>query len=459
MSLQRLTLLATACLSLCATQLGENVFALPMILLALVVGCLVTVCARRDVRVWSVYAWVVAVVALCVGFGQFWFFARSHLEGGAWLPVVATAYSMVGAWAALSSRWQGRTYVLFLAVHLFLLAILVHEVPIYSDVRALVDGAADALLHGADPYDITVPAVYSSELDWIYGPGVLVDGRITFGYPYLPVPLLVLLPAFVLGDLRLALVLATVLTSWLLRRMATDWVGRLCAVLVLVMPVSWWGQLNFWIEPILVLWVALMASSLTRNTRQAPMWFGLLLASKQFAVVLLPLLWSFSRLGGRKALVVALGIPAVLCSAFFVWDPGAFYHSAVEFHLTQPYRPDTVTLTPAFERLLGRRPSWLEGPYGFALGAGVSLLVSWRCRPSASTMAAGVALSLAVSVLFSKQGHVNYWALIGGALLVAVAAHRPDGGKPEDARSEAETVVRVDVDPAVSLPHHGPAGI
>lgn len=96
-------------------------------------------------------------------------------------------------------RWS---YVAFLAPHPFLVAVFLNGVPVMSNIRTLVEGGAEALVNGVFSYGIKVLAAYERLLDWTQSPSVLVDGRITYGYPYPPVPLL--------GEIRLAHVLAMV---------------------------------------------------------------------------------------------------------------------------------------------------------------------------------------------------------------------------------------------------------
>ena len=56
------------------------------------------------------------------------------------------------------------------------------------------------ILKGTNPYTITFPDVIGAE--W-YGPGVSVNGRLRFGYPYMPLTLLMSLPGYlVAGDVR-----------------------------------------------------------------------------------------------------------------------------------------------------------------------------------------------------------------------------------------------------------------
>lgn len=433
-------------MAMCALSLGDNVFVLPTVLLLGVVVSACLLCMPRSApSVWWPITLVISVLSMVLALVPLWLFIPTVITS-TWSPLLLAIYFAAAVLAGLVPWRHGWTYSAFMAVHVLLVGLVMQDLPVIADVQVLLEGGVDALLHGQDPYDITVPAVYEAKLDWIYGPGVLVDGRITYGYPYLPVPLLFVVPAFLLGDVRVALVLAMVATSWLIKRLAGDQLGRLCAVLVLILPVSWAMQLSYWVEPVLLLWVALMAFSMSRGRFAVAVWFGFFLASKQFAVVHLPYLWMLMRVHGRRAVWGALAVPAALCLVFLIWDPAAFWHSAVEFHLRQPYRYDTVTLTPALERLLGSSPDFLFGPYGLILGGLLSMFIAWRCLPSGSVMSAGIGLSLAVTVLFSKQGHPNYWGLIGGALLVAVASWSEipfqDSGRSNSAASDNAEPIR-----------------
>src|ERR1019366_6120860 len=56
------------------------------------------------------------------------------------------------------------------------------------------DGAF-AVLHGHNPYSMTFPNIYPPQLaNLLYGHGVVINGRITYGFPHLPVALLVAIP-------------------------------------------------------------------------------------------------------------------------------------------------------------------------------------------------------------------------------------------------------------------------
>ena len=58
-----------------------------------------------------------------------------------------------------------------------------------------------ALQRGANPYELTFPNIYDNAS--FYGPGLSVDGQLQFGFPYLPLSLLLAVPGQVLtGDHR-----------------------------------------------------------------------------------------------------------------------------------------------------------------------------------------------------------------------------------------------------------------
>ena len=89
----------------------------------------------------------------------------------------------------------------------------------HLDVLTFHDGAARALLHGISPYGITYPNPFEArETQAFYGSGLATADRILVGYPYPPVSLLLVLPGYLLGDTRFAMVAAVAVTSLVLHR-------------------------------------------------------------------------------------------------------------------------------------------------------------------------------------------------------------------------------------------------
>ena len=87
-----------------------------------------------------------------------------------------------------------------------------------------------------NPYAIDFPDPYAAKNLPFYGKGLAVGGRLMFGYPYLPVLLLLVIPAYLAGDIRYAHIAAILIAAVLMHRIATDTIGRLAATLFLFTP-------------------------------------------------------------------------------------------------------------------------------------------------------------------------------------------------------------------------------
>ena len=294
------------------------------------------------------------------------------------------------------------------------------------DVEFLLDDAIAAMLSGTSPYAITVANIYDAhESSVVYGPGVLQDDRVGFGYPYLPAPLLLDTPAYLLGDVRWMHLFAMAITSAVAFHLASDVIGRLAALALAVSPqsaalVSW-----FWVEPVIIALLALTVWSWSRGARWMFVPLGLFFASKQYAVSYLPALWSVLRDRGLRALVAAGILGSVLVGVFLAWNPHAFVRSVVEFHLKQPFREDALSLLPGLTQIFGPLPSWLQG-VSVLVGFATSILIAWRTKPGPTAFALGVGLSLLVTIVLSKTAFLNYFAVAAAAMLLAVVTWPAD---------------------------------
>jgi hypothetical protein len=135
------------------------------------------------------------------------------------------------------------------------------------------------------------------------------------------------------------------------------------------------------------------------------------LASKQYFAVTAPLLLLHRESGWVRRAMVAGAVIAATIGAVILWDAGAFWSAAVEFHTSTPPRPDGLNLV-GLASLLGL--SW-NPPTFLALAAGllVAIAAGRRSAHRAGFMLA-LGLTLAASFLFSSQAFANYWFLIAG---------------------------------------------
>lgn len=323
------------------------------------------------------------------------------------------------AWWACRSRSVGPA-VLLAAIHAAALVVAVHVLDVRIDVAEFVNDGMRAMLDGTSPYAITVPNVYSpAEALAYYGPGVVVDGRVDYGFPYLPTPLIMDVPAYVLGDVRYLHAAALVACAAVTRALATDALGRALAVAILTAPTSMFVVLASWVEPMMSLLLCLGAVALLRASRSVGVVLGLFLSSKQYLVVMLPALWVVRRVAGWRRVAEACAVAAAIIGVFFLWDPRSFIRSALIFQLRQPFRDDAVSLLPLVTDVTGPLPSWALACLPLVAGCAASVVLVRRLRPGPTAFLLASSLPLLCTVLLSKQAFANYFLMAGTGLLLA----------------------------------------
>lgn len=400
--------------------------------MGLAIVCL-TIIARRwsgqhDARMglWLLMIGVAAGVTLVSGQSEF---IESGLPFSAVLPVVLALSAALAIGA--NGRRAGVAFAVLLATYSIIALGDLALFDVRIDVKPLLQGGLDATLDGQSPYDITIANPYNAEeSEKFYGEGAVVDGRVQFGYPYLPVPLLLDIPAHVLGDARWMHLLSLLGAGAVAWRISTDRIGRAASVFLVINPLTTTVLIAYWIEPVLVLLLALTVWAMLRGSRWTGLVLGLFFASKQYAFAYVPSLWSVARSRGWRTVWIAAAVGVVTVGAFALWSPRAFVHSAIEFQFIQPFRDDSMSLLPGLTDAFGTIPEWLL-TLSPILGLLVSLLVAVRTKPGPTAFLLGIGLSLMVMVLLSKQAFMNYYFLMGAAMLLAVVVWPRDDPIPE----------------------------
>jgi hypothetical protein len=292
------------------------------------------------------------------------------------------------------------------------------------DVFYFQRDAAEALLRGINPYGLSFPNPYTEAESWVYAPGVAgPDGRLDFGFPYLPVTLLAVAPAqWVLGDFRYAHLLWLVVPAVAVVMVLGTRAAAMAMALLLTFPrLPWvieWG----WTEPVLV--GALLLSAALTRTRSggtaSTVAVAVLLAGKQYMALVAPLMvvvWP-GRRGRRIGLTLLIGCALTL--PLVLWDFAAFWSSAVSLQFRQPFRPDALSVPALLYDLWQiRLPEWLS-----LLAAGVlAVVLANRRRVS---LELGLALVLPVLFLLSKQAFANYYFLVFGCWCAVLATATAD---------------------------------
>lgn len=295
------------------------------------------------------------------------------------------------------------------------------------DVYLFQRDSVAALLAGVDPYTITFPNPYPTGA--YYGPGMVVDGRLTFGFVYPPLSVfLSVLGTWIGGDLRYAQLGAMTLAAAFMAYTRAGRLGALAAGLYLFTPRNLFVLEQSWTEPFVVLFLAATVWCAARHPRVAPYALGLFLAVKQYAVLALPLALLVGRppmtfAGFRRTAVPAVVVAALVTLPLALWEPAGFLRAVVELQFYQPFRPEALSYLGL---LTGpdRQPPFGTG-VAFGVAAVVMVLALWRAARTPAGFALGVsALFLAFFVL-NKQAFANYYFFVIGALCVAVAAAEP----------------------------------
>ena len=285
------------------------------------------------------------------------------------------------------------------------------------DVVLFQRDAAAALLTGENPYATTFPDPYPSAAPF-YGPGVSVNGRLQFGYPYPPLGLLLTVPAHLLGDFRYAHLLAMTAAAALIALARPGNFAFAAAALLLFTPRGFFVLEAGWTEPLAVLCLAAVVFAACRSRRSVPVALGCLLAVKQYlvlALLLAPLLPGRRSGLAWKALVFA----TVVTLPWALWDQATFVNSVVTLQFHQPFRPDALSYLVPLMHLTGHRPpAWIA----FVAAGAAALLALRKCPRTPAGFSLALALVLFAFFAFNKQAFCNYYHLVIAALCCAAGA-------------------------------------
>ena len=327
-------------------------------------------------------------------------------------------------------RWVfGAQVALLVAMH-FALGVWVIErspdpvIDVYRFHRIAIDG----LRSGIDPYGLTFPDLYPATN--MYGPGLSVNGRLQFGFPYFPLSLLVAMPGqIVAGDPRYAQLVAIELAAVLMAFARRGGLGSIAAVLYLTTPRIFFVLEQSWTEPFLVLGVSAVVFAACRDSRWLPWAFGAFIGLKQYLVFALPAVaLLLGRRSDRHGLLTFLLKATMLATAvtlpFFVWNPRGFWRSVVTLQFHQPFRPDALSFLASWVSSGHEQPPVLVA---FVVAGAASALALWRLPRTPAGFGAAVGLTLFTFFVFNKQAFCNYYFFVVGTLCASVAAwHAPD---------------------------------
>jgi hypothetical protein len=296
------------------------------------------------------------------------------------------------------------------------------------DVWTILQEGADAFGRGENPYEVLFTNPYQR-------------GAVTDSYVYPPLMLLVSAPfRWFFGDVRVGFLLCEVASFALLWRLGR---APIFALLFLFHPRALFVLEQSWTEPVVTTcFLALLCALRERRPVLATVCAGLLFASKQYLLLLAPLLYVGARAlrmkareaAGRAAAAVVVGLAVIL--PFALWNPEAFVHDVLEYHLRSPFHSDALNLTAFFHDVADfLLPAAVS--VAMAIGALGLALFAYRRDATAAGFASACALTLGLALLFQKHAFCNYYYLVGTMLLSAAALRDREAGEVAEPSTEA----------------------
>lgn len=324
--------------------------------------------------------------------------------------------SATPAQRAASQVWL--LFAVLILIHCFVALLFNRAIPGSSiDTFTFQRDACNSVLHGIDPYGTTQANLYDpSHTALFFGPGMVVNGRVQVGFQYPPLTLLWTMPGYLLGDVRYSYIFAVVLSAFLTLAICPDKRGLAIASVLLLSPLTWLVENRCWTEPLVLMGLSATVFAAVKKRWWLPIALGLFLATKQYNVLVLPLIGCFVRPFAWKAYwkltgqSIAVAFLTVL--PFAGWNLRGLWHDLVLFHLAQPFRQDAVSFAVPFPFILKVSP--------FLLLAFMACALRSQMRKTA-LFAAAYGLSLLVFVSTNKQAFANYYFLIAQTLFLAAA--------------------------------------
>ncbi|MGO9836303.1 MAG: hypothetical protein ACLP1X_19040 [Polyangiaceae bacterium] len=420
--LQRFTDLPCVWLLIAAAVVVENgcLGGLPVLLLA---AALLWLMLRRGIEAPRHLDWLIA--AACVlGFVRA---PGAHLSAPfprIGIGLLTTAVGMVGVLAWNKPRLAGgRALACCLVLSTLAGVLVIEESPRPRiDVFGLEQGGAEALLAGKNPYSQSYANPYSpDETQRFFG-----DRRTELKqYPYPPLSLAWCTLGYAVGgDVRWSLLVAELLPPLLLFGLARRCghpprVALGLSVLQLVHPRGALVLEQAWTESVIGSALLLLLLVLVGRARGwlGGVVLGLFLASKQYSVVLVPLLL-LRRVAPRSYWGPAVAVLAAVTVPFLVWGFSDFLDDVVLFQLRQPARDDAMSLPGLIQWATGVR---LPGFIALA-AATFALAFWWRKIKDATLLPLAAACVYGVFFLTAKQSFCNYYYFLGIVVLAAAAA-------------------------------------
>jgi hypothetical protein len=303
--------------------------------------------------------------------------------------------------------------------------------PLGSDVYHAHRSAGGALEAGENPY--------SDAVTFDDGNPFAPEDRVFVGYPYPPVTLSAYGIAGAFTDPRLISTVAWLgflgwlgLRAWSSRVDGSPSVSLSALLMMSLASVGSEVWYMAWTEPLTLLLFLVAALTWKKSTTGSGVLLGLALASKQYLILLLPLVALHRDVGWRRRSITAVLTALFTLLLGLLPDPQAFIQATVRNLTLIGFRPDTQSL-PGLMNEIGLEvllPNWVW--IGLSLVVVAALAVSSKTRAGFVTRAGlGLGIAFLLGLAFS-----NYWFLVAGLLVIGTVVNTMD--TTEDAGDAAQ---------------------
>lgn len=343
-----------------------------------------------------------------------------------WFPLLLLSFTLLAGWMIASSP---RPFI---------------------DVWHFQQQGADALLHGKNPYALRFDDIYHSTRpgrQHVYGPGLVENDRTTFGFPYPPVSLLLATVGYAIAhDHRFAQAAALTAAAMFIGYGRRSRVAMLSAALLLLSPRTFAVLGRGWTEPFGIMLLAATVFCALRRSILLPVALGLLLSTKQYLVLALPLTCFLLPPGWRwrdwAGLLVKAGlVAAAVTLPLALWNWHEFWKATVTVQELAPFRWDAlsylvwwgfhghghVVTRPAFAAITS-----------LLAAAGALALAVRRAPRTPAGFAAALSLICLAFFAFNKQAFCNYYYFVIGATCCAIGGWPLDQGAAACASAEKD---------------------
>lgn len=296
--------------------------------------------------------------------------------------------------------------LIFLAFTLRILMVLGSPNP-HIDVFDFIKLGGSGLIKGINPYSNTYTPMY--------------DGVTPNYYTYLPTTILLTLPSVaIFNDPRYAMVFTDLIVAFLIFKIFKKGDEKYAFPLIfLYNPISLVVLEESFTEPLVLLLIVLSAFFI-KDKRHflGAIFFGLMLATKQYLILILPLIIRpYPKISQKLTFLFASVLTAlIIILPFFFWNPKDFWYDTVTSVIESPNRPWSLSFT-SFLYQFGINLS----PLFSWLGVAVLLILLHLKKINIHKFFYFSAFLLFIFFFFNRWSAINYYYLISQFLLLGMA--------------------------------------